>query len=93
MFFILFKAKDDLPKVGYRHIHWAHHGTSAGRKFLGTTDDLFVRNDVPLVEEAGDPLVENVAAVYDELIKEETEEHKFGSIEVKILQDVNREEL
>ena len=91
MFFILFKAKDDLPQVGYRHIHWAHHGTSAGRKFLGTTDDLFVRNDVPLVGEARDPLVENMA-VHDELNKDETEEHKFGSKELKVLQEVNREE-
>ena len=71
--FILFNANDDLPQVGYRHIHWAHQGTSAGRKFLGTTDDLFVRNDVPLVEETGDPLVEN-RAVHDELTEDETEE-------------------
>ena len=91
--FILFNANDGLPQVGYRHIHWAHHGTSAGRKFLGTNDDLFVRNDVPLVEEAGDPLVKNVAAVYDELIKEETEEHKFGYKESSFLQNAKREEL
>ena len=90
--FILFNANDDLPQVGYRHIHWAHHGTSAGRKFLGTTDDLFVRNDVPLVEEARDPLVENLA-VHDELTEDETEEHKFGSKEMSFLQNANREEL
>ena len=65
--------------------------TSAGRKFLGTTDDLFVRNDVPLVEEARDPFLENMA-VHDELTEDETEEHKFGSKELKVLQEVNREE-
>ena len=61
-------------------------------KFLGTTDDLFVRNDVPLVEEARDPLVENLA-VHDELTEDETEEHKFGSKEMSFLQNANREEL
>ena len=80
--FILFNGNDDLPQVGYRHIHWAHHGTSAGRKFLGTTDDLFVRNDVPLVEEARDLLVENV---HDELTEDETGKHKFGSEEMSLL--------
>ena len=87
--FILFNANDDLPQVGYRHIHWAHHGTSAGRKFLGTTDDLFVRNDVPLVEEGRDPLVENLAA-HDELAEDE---HKFSPKEMSFLQNANREEL
>ena len=92
MFFILFNANDDLPQVGYRHIHWAHHGTSAGRKFLGTTDDLFVRNDVPLVEEAGDPLVENLA-VHDELTKDKAQKDNFGSKESSFLQNAKREEL
>ena len=90
--FILFNANDGLPQVGYRHIHWAHHGTSAGKKFLGTNDDLFVRNDVPLVEETGDPLVENRAA-HDELTEDEKEEHKIGSKEMSFLQNANREEL
>ena len=90
--FILFNANDGLPQVGYRHIHWAHHGTSAEKKFLGTNDDLFVRNDVPLLEEAGDPLVKNMA-VHDELTKDETEGYKFGSKESSFLQNAKREEL
>ena len=40
-------------QVGYRHIHWAHQSTNSNRKEMGTTDDLFVRNDVPLVKEEG----------------------------------------
>ena len=53
---------------------------------MGTNDDLFVRNDVPLVEEAGDPSVKNLA-LHDELtVDEREEEHKFGSKEMRILQ-------
>ena len=59
---------------------------------MGTNDDLFVRNDVPLVEEARDPLVENMA-VRDGLTEDETEEDKFGSKEMSFLQNANREEL
>merc|ERR1712130_388901 len=42
-----------MEKVGYRHIHWAHRTTNPNRSEMGTTDDLFVRNDVPLVKEEG----------------------------------------
>ena len=38
-----------LEEVGYTHISWAHRNTNQARDNLGTTDDLFVRNDVPLV--------------------------------------------
>ena len=60
---------------------------------MGTNDDLFVRNDVPLVEEARDPFLENMA-VHDELTEDETNEHKFGSKEMSFLQtNANQEEL
>ena len=42
-----------MAQVGYRRIHWAHQSTNAIRKLYGTTDDLFVRKDVPLVKEEG----------------------------------------
>ena len=45
--------KITMDQVGYRHIHWAHQSTNANRKEMGTTDDLFVRKDVPLVKEEG----------------------------------------
>jgi len=40
-----------MESVGYRHIKDAHQGTNELRQMLGTIDDLFVRNDVPLAEE------------------------------------------
>jgi len=40
-----------MKSVGYRHIKDAHSGTNELRQKLGTIDDLFVRNDVPLAEE------------------------------------------
>ena len=43
--------KMTMTQVGYRHIHWAHKSTNAIRKEYGTTDDLFVRKDVPPVKE------------------------------------------
>ena len=88
--FIRFNAKDDLPLA--RSATATSTSTSAGRKFLGTNDDLFVRNDIPLVEEAGDPLVENLA-VYDELTKDETVQYKFGYKESSFLQNAKREKL
>ena len=42
-----------ITQVGYRHIDWAHQSTNADRSSMGTNDDLFVRNDVPLVKEEG----------------------------------------
>ena len=38
-----------LEEVGYSHISWAHRVTNQARTNLGTTDDLFVRRDVPLL--------------------------------------------
>ena len=37
-----------LDQAGYRHLSWAHRNTNQARTTLGTTDDLFVRKDVPL---------------------------------------------
>ena len=48
-------------------------GTPRYKRWKKVLGDLFVRNDVPLVEETGDPLVEN-RAVHDELTEDETEE-------------------
>ena len=42
-----------ITQVGYRHIDWAHQSTNALRSSMGTNDDLFVRNDIPLVKEEG----------------------------------------
>ena len=42
-----------MTQVGYRHIDWAHQSTNALRSSMGTNDDLFVRNDIPLVKEEG----------------------------------------
>ena len=38
-----------LEQVGYTHVSWAHRNTNRARQSLGTTDDLFVRKDVPLL--------------------------------------------
>ena len=40
---------DYLERVGYTHVSWAHRNTNRARQSLGTTDDLFVRKDVPLL--------------------------------------------
>ena len=40
---------DYLEQVGYTHVSWAHRNTNRARQSLGTTDDLFVRKDVPLL--------------------------------------------
>ena len=37
-----------LEQEGYRHVTWAHRNTNQARTNLGTTDDLFVRKDLPL---------------------------------------------
>ena len=37
-----------LEEVGYTHISWAHRNTNQARTNMGTTDDLFVRKDLPL---------------------------------------------
>ena len=37
-----------LDQVGYRHVSWAHRNTNQARTNMGTTDDLFVRKDLPL---------------------------------------------
>ena len=45
-------TRDDLiaylDQVGFRHLSWAHRNTNQARTNLGTTDDLFVRKDLPL---------------------------------------------
>ena len=35
-----------MEDVGYTHVKDAHQKTNQGRTNMGTTDDLFVRNDV-----------------------------------------------
>ena len=47
------KMTMSITQVGYRHIDWAHQSTNALRSSMGTNDDLFVRNDIPLVKEEG----------------------------------------
>jgi len=37
-----------MESVGYQHIPWGHTGTSTLRTNLGTTDDMFVKNGIPV---------------------------------------------
>jgi len=37
-----------MVSVGYRHITWGHTGTNHARATLGTMDDMFVKNGVPV---------------------------------------------
>ena len=86
--------KMKMTQVGYRHIHWAHKSTNAIRKEYGTTDDLFVRKDVPLVKEEGWDVGEE--ALKEELdikelanaVTEELENLKIG-----LVPNVKREDL
>ena len=89
-----------MSQVGYRHIHWAHQSTNPNRSEMGTTDDLFVRNDVPLVKEEGwdsekalkEKLGENDM---EELANDVTEEleHLLDSGKMGLLQKAEREDL
>ena len=37
-----------MKSVGYQHITWGHTGTNEARSTLGTKDDMFVKNGVPV---------------------------------------------
>ena len=81
-------------QVGYRHIHWAHQSTNAIRKEYGTTDDLFVRKDVPLVKEEGwdaaeEPLKEELNM--EELATDVTEE--LENLKMGLVPNAKREDL
>ena len=90
-----------MTQVGYRHIHWAHQSTNPNRSEMGTTDDLFVRKDIPLVKEEGgeggkealrEKLGENDM---EELANDVTEqlEHLLDSGKMDLLQKAEREDL
>ena len=85
-------------QVGYRHIHWAHQSTNSNRKEMGTTDDLFVRNDVPLVKEEGwdaeEALKEKLGENdIEELVTEELENLLDSGKMGLVASDAKREEL
>ena len=90
-----------MSQVGYRHIHWAHQSTNPNRSEMGTTDDLFVRNDVPLVKEEGweggkEALKEELAEKeIEELANDVTEEleHLLDSGKMGLMQKAKREDL
>jgi len=37
-----------MESVGYQHVPWGHTGTNRGRTELGTVDDMFVKNGIPV---------------------------------------------
>ena len=85
-------------QVGYRHIHWAHQSTNDNRKAMGTNDDLFVRNDVPLVKEEGwdaeEALKEKLGENdIEELVTEELENLLDSGKMGLVASDAKREEL
>jgi len=87
-----------MEKVGYRHIHWAHQSTNDNRKAMGTNDDLFVRNDVPLVKEEGwdaeEALKEKLGENdIEELVTEELENLLDSGKMGLVASDAKREEL
>ena len=90
-----------ISQVGYRHIHWAHQSTNPNRSEMGTTDDLFVRNDVPLVKEEGwdgkgETLKERLGENdMEELANDVTEEleHFLDSGKLGLVPNAKREDL